>query len=77
MNPKQLLLLACVLLCSGNAWAQSPDKDADKEKDAAAIIELGGAAGVTFGVGGATAGGAATGGLAGFPPGKTTATVSG
>jgi hypothetical protein len=48
VNPRHHLLLACVLLCSGTAFAQAPDKDGDKDKDPAAIIELGGAAGVSL-----------------------------
>ena len=39
MNATKSLLVACLLLCSGNAFAQS------LEKEPAAILELGGAAG--------------------------------
>jgi hypothetical protein len=38
------LLIACLLLCSGSAFAQSADAD----KDPAAIVELGGAAGLSL-----------------------------
>ena len=48
LNAKKSLLLACLLLCAGRVFAQSPDKDRDKDKDPAAILELGGAAGVSL-----------------------------
>jgi len=46
-NARKPLLVACLLLCvAGSAFAQAPNVD-DADKDAAAIIELGGAAGVS------------------------------
>jgi hypothetical protein len=44
VGARQSLLLACLLLCSASAFAQSADAD----KDPAAIIELGAAAGLSL-----------------------------
>ena len=41
MNAAKSVLITAVFLCSGNAFAQSVDKE---EKESAAVIELGGAA---------------------------------
>jgi hypothetical protein len=47
VNAIKPLLVACLLLCAaGSAFAQAPNVD-DADKDPAAIIELGGAAGVS------------------------------
>lgn len=52
--PAQFLLAASLLLCSGSASAQSPNKEPDKE--AAAILEIGGAAGLSVKDGGSSFG---------------------
>jgi hypothetical protein len=51
----RLVFLGVLLLCAGSAFAQSPGA-ADADKDPAAILELGGAAGVSLEDGGFGAG---------------------
>jgi hypothetical protein len=52
VNATKSALLACLLLCAGSAFAQSAGAD----KDPAAIIEIGGAAGLSLKDGGSSFG---------------------
>jgi hypothetical protein len=56
VNATKFLVTASLLLCSGSAFAQSADPNPDADKEPAAIVELGAAAGIDLKDGGSSFG---------------------